>query len=335
MGLILHQALKDVRAERWLVAAWATVLAAIAAIEALKLDAFLAGPDAARSPAPPVAPLLVALTVARPILGWLLAVRIVHEDPVDGTSAFWLTRPLSPGMLLAAKLGLLSFLFLVVPGLVATVVFFANDVAPALVPGFVLQWLLLDVVLLLPFVLLATLTRDLARIVLAIIVGAVAWDILQTVASISYDVNMRIRSPWVYRSVALTWTGFGLAFVAACAALVVWQYRTRRRAATAWAALIAMVGLTTVAALPSVALLPEIDRAQAQADNQWDGARGVTVAILPDTIRERPFRSPAVGVIGDLAVAGGEEGIFLDIVEGHGTLRLPNRATAIEEPDVD
>lgn len=335
MGLILHQALKDVRAERWLVAVWAAVMLAIAAIETLKLDAYLAGLDAAHTRATPVVSLLAALTLARPILGWLLAVRIVHQDPLDDASAFWLTRPLSPGMLLAAKLGLLSFLFLVVPGLVATVVFLANDVAPALVPGFVFQWLLLEAVLLLPFVLLATLTRDLARLVLAIIVGTVAWAVLQTVASIGYDVNMRIPSPWFYRTVALTWTGFGVALVAVCASLVIWQYRTRRGAATTWAALIAVLGLATVAALPSVALLPEIDRWQPQADNQWEGARGVTVAILPDTIRERPFRRQAVGVIGDVAVAGGEKGILLDIVEGHGTLRLPNRTTAIEEPDVD
>jgi ABC-type transport system involved in multi-copper enzyme maturation permease subunit len=335
MGLILHQALKDVRAERWLVAAWAAVMLTIAAIETLKLDAYLAAPDAVHTRATPVVLFLVALTLARPILGWLLAVRIVHEDPPDDTSAFWLTRPLSPGMLLAAKLGLLSFLLLVVPGLVAAVVFLANDVAPALVPGFVLQWLLLEAVLLLPFILLATLTRDLARIVLAIIVGIVAWAVLQSVVSIAYDVNMRFPSPWAYRTVALTWTGFGLALVAVCAALVVWQYRTRRTAATAWATLIAVLGLATVAALPSVALLPDIDRSESHARNQWDGARGVTVAILPDTLRERPFRSPAVGVIGDLAVVGGEKGILLDIVEGHGTLRLPNRAAAIEEPDVD
>jgi hypothetical protein len=335
MGLILHQALKDVRAERWLLAAWAAVLLAIGAIEALKLDAYFVGPDAAHPPATPVVSLLVALTLARPILGWLLAIRIVHEDPLDDTSAFWLTRPLSPEMLLAAKLGLLSFLFLVVPGLVAAVVFLANDVAPALVPGFVLQWLLLETVLLLPFVLLATLTRDLARIVLAIIVGTAAWAVLQTVVSIAYDVNMRFPSPWAYRTVALTWTGFGFALVAVCAALVVWQYRTRRTAVTAWAALIAVLGLATVAALPSVALLPEIDRSESRAHTPWDGARDVTVAILPDTIRERPFRTPTVGVIGDVAVAGGEKGVLLDIVEGHGTLRLPGRATAIEEQDVD
>ncbi len=41
MNLILHQAMTDLRAQRWLVAAWAAMLAAICAIEALKLEGSL------------------------------------------------------------------------------------------------------------------------------------------------------------------------------------------------------------------------------------------------------------------------------------------------------
>jgi ABC-type transport system involved in multi-copper enzyme maturation permease subunit len=50
-----------------------------------------------------------------------IIVRLIHEDSLVGTSAFWMTRPISRNSLLLAK-GLFVFLFLVVVPLAANIV---------------------------------------------------------------------------------------------------------------------------------------------------------------------------------------------------------------------
>ncbi len=336
MRLLLHQALKDLRAQRWFVAAWAALLVAAASIEALKLDVTLAGiRDRGPSPATGLF-FLIALTISRPVLGWLLAVRIVHADPVGDTNAFWLTRPLSPTMLMASKLGLLAVLFFVVPGFAAALVFVANNVALDRLPRSIVEWWMFDAVLLLPFVLLATLTRDLARIGIAAVAGAVAWLGLTGYATFVYVMNEEmIWSSWgsVYRTMALTTAACGLAIVALSLALIVWQYRTRRTAVTAWSALTAVVVLASVGALSSARFRSTGERPAPVIDNRWDGARNVSVSIPPDTIVKSPFSDRTVRLVGDIEVTGGDN-VLIDVTGGRGTLRIPERGESVEEDDV-
>ena len=335
MRLLLHQAMKDLRAQRWFVSAWAAVLLAAALIEGLKLDVTLAGVrDRGRYPAAGVF-FLIALTMSREVLGWLLAVRIVHADPVGDTNAFWRTRPLSTTMLMASKLGLLAVLFFVFPGLVASVVFLANNVALDQLPRCIVEWWMFDAVLLLPFVLLATLTRDLARIGLAAIVGAAAWLWLVGSATLNAEMTDMFGSPWasVYRTMALTTASFGLAIVVLSLSLIVWQYRKRRTAVTAWAALAAVVALASVAALPSVRFRSTVEHPAPVIDNRWDGARNVSVSIPSDTIGRSPLTSRTVRLVGNIAVTGGDD-VLIDVSGGRGTLSIPDGGKSFDLSDV-
>ncbi len=179
MKLILHHALKDLRAQRWLLAAWAAALLTLAAVDAIRPDLLLAEPGRRRTVDDPAGWVLLSVASLRVLLSWLIAVRIVHADPLDSTEAFWLTRPLSLRTLLAAKAGAIGGLFVGVPAAVVAVVLAANGVSAAAIPGLVLRWLLIDLVLLLPIVLVATLTRDLARVVLFLGVMLAGWAVLQ------------------------------------------------------------------------------------------------------------------------------------------------------------
>ncbi len=217
----------DIRAQRWLVAAWAAMLGAACTIEALKIEASLAYP-------------LLALSLGRVVLGWVLAIRIVHADPLDSTSAFWLTRPLSPRMLLAAKAGLISALLLVVPAIAALVVFIMNGIAIATLPGILGQWLLIEALPLLPIVLIATLTRDVARLVLTLIVGLVSWWVLRlsswTWSVLPVEVRASV-SGWE-AGVVFAWLVVAAGVVALCSALIARHYLARRTAGVAFAALV-------------------------------------------------------------------------------------------------
>lgn len=334
MRLILHQALKDIRAQRWLVAAWLATLLAAGAMEASKLDVYVAAADSAKQYTVPPALLLVALAMSRVLLGWLLAIRIVQADPLDDTGAFWLTRPLSRRLLMASKLGLLAFLFFLVPGAVAGIVFLANNVAPARIPFAVVEWCLFDAVLLLPLVLLATLTRDRARIGLALIAGVAAWACQVGVSTLIHYQAQWIWSDWqpAYRAMALTLSGYGFAIVTLSAGLIVWQYRTRRSAFTGWLAM-GIVVVVAAAVLPRVWFDPLAERPAPVVDNRWAGARNVSVGIPASSIAVSPFSNRTVRLVGDATVTGSDDAL-IDVVGGSGALRVGDRGKTIEQSDV-
>ncbi len=344
MRLLFHQAMKDLRAERWFVGAWAAVLLAVAILEGLKIDLSAIGPGSGYPHSVATTLLLVALALSREVLGWLLAIRIVHADPVGDANAFWLTRPLSRTMLMASKIGLLAVLFFVLPGLVAAVVFLANDVALDRLPGCIVEWWLFDAVLLLPFVLLASLTRDMARVGLAAIAGVAVWLGLMGLTTFNHLALEMTGNAWapVYRTMALTVASFGFAVVVLSSALVVWHYRTRRTAVTAWAALASVVVLASAAALPTARFRSTVVRPRPVVDNRWAGAGGVTVSIPPATITTGP--APAAGrayadgtvrLLGDLAIAGETDEVLVDAVDGKGTIRLAGRQETVEGTDVN
>jgi hypothetical protein len=337
--------MKDLRAQRWFVAGWAGVLLAVALIEGLKLDGAISGAYAPYQMNAVGVFFLIALTVSREVLGWLLAVRIVHADPVGDTNAFWLTRPLSRTMLMASKLGLLAVLFFVVPGLAAAVVFLANDVAPGQRPRCIAEWWMFDAVLLLPFVLLATLTRDMARIGLAATAGAAAWLFLVGFATFTHGVLEMTGNAWVpvYRTMALTTASFGVAIAVLSLALIVWQYWTRRTAVTAWAALASIVALVSVAVLPSVRFMSTVERPAPVVDNRWTGASRVSIDVPVESIRTTGtssaptarFADRSVRLIGDVVVAGAVDDVLIDVADGHGTLQIADRGKTVPGTDVN
>jgi len=117
MTLLWHLIAADLRRHRLLLIAWLVVIAASATLEA-------------------VTPMLAAdasVGVSTGMLGtllwlteWLLMAFIValviQTHPLVGSNAFWMTRPIRPGMLLAGKMALLGTVMVGVPVIARVVV---------------------------------------------------------------------------------------------------------------------------------------------------------------------------------------------------------------------
>ena len=171
MRLLLHQAWTDLRHIRWPLAFWLALLGATTVPLGLRLDALLGDHATAER-------LLAANTVllfVLALLSWLLAARMVHADPLDGSAAFWLTRPIGADRLFAAKLGSIVALFVLVPAAARALAAAGNGLSGSTLVRFFFEAALVELVFVLAVVLLATLTRDIARLVLAAIVVSAGW----------------------------------------------------------------------------------------------------------------------------------------------------------------
>jgi hypothetical protein len=111
MSQVLHVVRKDLRRLRWVLGAWCAFVAARLAAEILGPDAALEG----LGPQLAVEQLTWMLWIVDMLLTVLVVSRIVHDEPLVGHDAFWITRPLSPRSLLAAKLVLLAAFLVVLP----------------------------------------------------------------------------------------------------------------------------------------------------------------------------------------------------------------------------
>jgi hypothetical protein len=319
MNLILHHALKDLRAQRRLVGCWAAVLAATAAIEAFKVSA-PSGVTGKSGTALVYA--LGTLALARVALAWVLAIRFVHADPAEGTDAFWLTRPISRRDLLAAKAVTIGGVLLLVPAAVAAIVFTMNGMPLRVVPLAVGLWLVVEALFLLPLTLLATITRDLARMVLAVLAAAVGWAVVQ-VAIVAW-----MAAPIeAFRETRPAWLLIATAAVTASALLAALQYLGRRTPRTAMAAGSVLVVLVVLAALwPGRAMLARGPRADRP---EWKEASRVTISVPPETVRlqtrdhaskEGPERNH--DVFADVVAGGLADQDILRVIDGKGSFRV-------------
>jgi len=175
MKLILHHLLKDIRALRWLLLLWALVLLVKIIVNMLVLQTDY---DLAES---------ADKVRAFPILMWVggvtwmvLLVRLIHSEPVTGSSSFWLTRPVPLHVYISSKL-IFILLFLFLPSLVPSLI---DMVQLQTNPDFIKQSLLADLFLqtmgALCVIWLATYTRTLVQfwgitglLILALIVFSV------------------------------------------------------------------------------------------------------------------------------------------------------------------
>ncbi len=242
MKLILHHAAKDVRAVRGPIALWLAVLLTDAAAQALAVDRFVTDAtqlDRLMTVVPAAGMGLIAF-------GWLIAAMVVQADPLDSPSAFWLTRPLSPRALLGSKLLVILPLLLLLPAAAAGAVAAANGVEGSLLLRFVLERLAVDAALLLPVLVAASVTHNLARAVLVLAAGFLIYGVIHAVAMVrpaflafasGADYAMA-RSSGVLVAMALS--------IAGSLALLAHQYLTRATKRTTWLAA-GMVALTVIA----------------------------------------------------------------------------------------
>ncbi len=325
MNVVIHQVRTDLRRLRWWLVAWGVLLAGATVVPSLKLD-LLAGSDASASR------LLAAHAVllnAVALFGWVITVQIVHGDPLDGTTAFWLTRPLSPRQLFTAKIGPPLVLFVLLPSVAGAVAAAANGATGRIVfacfAESALVWLVFSLAVMLP----ATLTRDLARLVLTGIATGIAWLTLH--ALLFGFVSM---APTTTRAAA-RYSGLlvgAIWFCAGCLAIIAGQYVSRRtRRSLLLAAALASSTLGVVTFWPWPLLVPR----RPVSDAAFNPA-SVEVS-LSAVARRPPAASSYLGDVryspGDFQAADVPAGWVVAPFTVDATLRLSDGATVAYHDD--
>src|SRR5262249_39374304 len=169
MNQTLHIFKKDLRRLRWMVIAWLAICAARVIVDTAGANVALEG----FGPTIAIGQLSVLLSLITFLFLTLFVSRLVHEEPLVGRDAFWITRPIVPGALMAAKLTFV-ILFLIVGPLIGGAIvapYFstpARDIATAVSVSALTHLLFVA-----PLLGLAVLTPSLTRFVLAI-VGVIA-----------------------------------------------------------------------------------------------------------------------------------------------------------------
>jgi hypothetical protein len=238
MPLVVHQALKDARLLKWILAVWVLVNVAMQVFVLV----------AVHQP-PPVTPHSpnVAVAVYSALCGLLVAgfiavsVVAVQHDPGVGGGAFWFTRPISVRALLGAKFLLLVPAVVLLPVVLDVLALLTAGVPPASTFRPALMALAIQVAWLLPVMAIAAFTTDLAQFVLGVIL-----EVLIFIAANAFV-------PWLlaFRRGTLffatrTATPFILMLVVLSFVVIVLAYRSRsarRSAIAAGAAPIVIGGL--------------------------------------------------------------------------------------------
>ena len=291
MSQTLHLIAKDLRRLRWLIAAWLFVIVGRAVLSAAGTAGSL---EALGIPRLQGVMLVWAdiLTVAEILMTGLLASSLVHDEPLIGADAFWLTRPIDRRSLMAAKLALAGALLVLTP-LVREMVTMraygaeAHDIVLA-APGVMFIPTLAALLLLA----LAVLTPSLARFVLTIVGIAVSMVLAAAVFA-------TIVTIWP-RPAALDSSAPSLpdatseivgSFLLMCVALSVtaYQYRHRRLGR---AVLRAVIGVVAAVAIAS-AFPWRFARAAERDPGEWAHDAIRTPAVLGTTTP--PYVSTAHG----------------------------------------
>ena len=226
MNQVRHLFSKDLRRLRWSIIGWSALVGARTLINTVGADIALGG----FGPQLGIGELSAVLSLMYLLLLALLVSRLVHDEPLVGRDAFWITRPIAPGALMAAKLLFATLFFIVLPlaGSVIVAAAFgtsAADIART-IPVFALNQFILVTLLMA----LATVTPSLTRYVLAM-VGVIAAVVTLTASTIllmlwvteeiqeSSDAGLPDPTPAVVG---------GMLIVLIALAVIIYQYRTRR-----------------------------------------------------------------------------------------------------------
>jgi hypothetical protein len=114
MTIVRHILAKDLRRLRWLLLPWLVVVFSRVAIDAARSD--LAFDDFTRQLAlDNVSGLLLFIDVPMLVL---LVSALVHDEPLVGADAFWLTRPIPPRALMTSKLAFAALFLIGAPAIV-------------------------------------------------------------------------------------------------------------------------------------------------------------------------------------------------------------------------
>lgn len=333
MNEILHIMRKDLRRLRWDIAAWCAVVASRVLLETKGADLALRG----FGPQLAVGQLVMITAIIEVVLETLIVSRVVHDEPLVGRDAFWLTRPISRMRLFSEKLIVVGTLFVLLP-IAANVVVAAafGSHAPDLLPVMVVT--LLNRALWLSLLMtVAVFTPSLMRYVVVIvgIIGAFAAAVAVTLAvqMMSYDFleaeTGASALPDPRREVAAEAT-----LIAVLLMVIGYLYRTRRLAR---AVALVVAGFTGVYLLTNWwpwSLPPPLNAVAALAASETPAITATHVAADPPRVSDafafgaRPAqRAVAVHII----VAGLPPDVEVQTIGARSQLDLPGATLMTEE----
>jgi hypothetical protein len=180
-----------------------------------------------------------AITALLIVTWWVLITRVIHAESLVGERQFWVTRPYRWPSLFAAKcLFIVAFVYVPFTAAQCVLLLEAGFHPSRVVPGILFNLAMATGIIVLPLMLLATLTSSFAKMLLAV------FFVVILVAAIGYLSTLLPSSGSPDDG---TWTMF-VVYVSAVAAIIVWQYATRRTGASRWlvcgvAALMALLAL--------------------------------------------------------------------------------------------
>ncbi len=233
MNLTLHLVAWDLRHLRPYLALWLGLVV----LQAALIGSYGRLPDLLPLPGSMI------LEALLPGLAWLIAVlkicllavvvsRLVHKDSTIGSTAFWLSRPVSGVRLLAGK-ALFLLLAVILPTLLVEVgVLFVCGVTPHDTLRSVPQILFLTLLALVPLMMLAAVTVNFARLILLGITAFAGLPLLGFISALLLLMLSEIGTTpiWFFKLHLPTFPLWGvpLFLVATAAIVVAHQYLTRR-----------------------------------------------------------------------------------------------------------
>jgi hypothetical protein len=321
VSILSHLLAADVRRHRLLLGAWLLVVAATAAVDGAL--PFVSARGLGRT-----ADVLAGLlSMTRLLLNLVLIPAVVQTHPLVGSDAFWMTRPIPPGTLLASKLVLLGLATVVAPTLAEVVVMGVYAVPAAQIARVAAQSALYHALWTALLMTAAAVTSSLARF--ALLCGGTIAGFAALLAVLFAITLARVDdSPPMTGGTGIDDPTTGvvltaLVILAAVATLVV-QYVTRSRVrsvAAAAAGLFAAVATAWAWSWPILA--PRIDLPA------WTAAEGsLRLSASTDTVQVHeemsPFsqRTPWRLARARVFVAGIEPGWSADAGVRHATLHV-------------
>ena len=171
MNLVLHHLKKDIRCLRHLLSLWFILLLVNSLLIRSGLDLFIASDEGIEV----LSTAYVLLYVLQQMLQIVIVCQLVQADALAGTTAFWLTRPISRKGLLLSK-SLFVLLVLILPSLVAEVIVLgANGIFSETLSVLPQEILLPSALFLVPPMLVATLTPNLTRLLVVGVASVTAF----------------------------------------------------------------------------------------------------------------------------------------------------------------
>jgi hypothetical protein len=312
MKQILHIFAKDTRHQ------WIEILISLALLAALVLRnprySFMSTSYAVSfSPWAGLGSLSWLLTVLIPLSWWILISPVIHEERLVGDRQFWITRPYEWKSLLAAKV-LFILVYLYLPLFLAQIAVLARvGFNPfAYLPGLLYNLFLITSLVILPLVALAAVTRNFARMTLALLGVGVSLSAISALTSV-FPGN-EIATPFLDRLSTFL-------VICGCIGVILLQY-SARRSTPSWVVLGATLGM--------LALLACAPPDQALMNRRYPVEQAPGIVLANDN-------DPGGGAI--VSVARGSHDVVINVpvhVSGiaPGSLMIPEaiRAT-LEAPD--